>query len=54
MLQETTKWVLLAAAFVVVTYVAARGVSMAYFRSRMEHFRRVLKELKGEDDGKGW
>jgi hypothetical protein len=54
---ETVKWVitiaLSAAACIVFIYVAVRVGSFAFFRSRMEHFRRVLRVAKEEGDGNG-
>ncbi len=36
--------------FVVFAYVVARSISFAYFRTKYEHLRKVMRELKeGED-----
>lgn len=34
---------------VVLAYVLSRAASIAYFRAKLEHYRAVLRETKGEE-----
>lgn len=36
-------------ALVVVGYVLSRVVAVAWFRTKTEHVRRIMREMKGED-----
>ncbi len=47
---EVVSWVTLATiAFVVVSYIASRAVAVAWFRTKLEYLRSVMKE--GRENG---
>ena len=43
-------WMVLAGMIIVVFgYAFVRGISFAYFRTKLEHYRAILKEMKERD-----
>ena len=44
---------LLVLALIVFAYLLVRAASFAYFRTKIEYLRQMMKELKGEENGKG-
>jgi hypothetical protein len=51
LLLELLRTAALAALVIVGAYVLLRAASVAYFRTKLEHFRSVMKELRGEHHG---
>jgi hypothetical protein len=50
--QDFFVWALYALAIFIFLYAVARGMSFAYFRTKLEYLRAAMKELKkGEHDG---
>jgi hypothetical protein len=49
---DALTWLVGALLIVIFAYAVVRSMSFAYFRSRLEHLRAVMKEMrKGETDG---
>ena len=38
---------------IVFAYLIVRAGSFAYFRTKMEYLRQMIKEMRGEENGKG-
>ena len=50
----TSQWIVWALLALVVVYVLVRAASFAHFRTKLEYFRQMIKELdKGDPNGKG-
>lgn len=43
-------WLLMAVLAIAFAYVLVRAASFAFFRTRLEHFRSVLRELRKDDN----
>lgn len=52
-MDEIIRWVVFGLGILVLGYALARGFWFAYFRSKLEHHRAVMRELRKEehDDG---
>lgn len=46
---DLVSYVLLTGAFILLVYVVVRVASWAYFRTKLEHFRATLKEMRKGD-----
>lgn len=50
MVYDLVFWVAVCVTILVVAYLVVRVMSYAYFRSKLEHFRLVQRELKDEGE----